>query len=282
MTTPALAPIRRVEPIASAWRSVVWRDGMFDTARRSATALVEGTIRTHHHLILATLRGGAAELQVTTDCGHHYRGPERSGAVSFVPAYCERRLRMRDVRAEWASIAIDPRLCEGFELRPFTNAEDPVLAGLAAELLRLLDQDGRLDALYCEAIGLACARYLTRRYGQPAAPPAGRAMKLAPWQVRRIEAHVEAHLADGLRIANLAALLGLSEGHFHRAFRATTGMTPLAFVNQARMRRASMILATEPLTGAEVAARVGFASASHFARLFRAATGTSPTGPRRR
>lgn len=282
MAALAETSVRCVEPIAAGWRSVVWRDGMFDTASRPATALVEGVIRTPHHLILVTLRGGAAELDVATSCGHAYRGPERSGSVSFVPAHCERRLRMREVRAEWASIALDARLCEGFEVPPFTNVQDTVLSGFAAEMLRLLDQDGGLDSLYCEAIGLASARYLARRYGRPSAAAPHRPMKLAPWQVRRIEAHVDAHLADSIRIADLAALVALSPGYFHRAFRATTGLTPLAFVNRARMRRASALLATEPLTNAEIAARVGFISASHFARLFRAATGTSPTALRRR
>ena len=55
-----------------------------------------------------------------------------------------------------------------------------------------------------------------------------RPAKLAPWQVRRVTEFVDADVGADLRIADLAALIGVSVGHFHRAFRATTGRTPLA------------------------------------------------------
>jgi hypothetical protein len=85
--------VRRVEPLASNWRSACWSAGSFDTGRRSATDVVEGLIRTPHHMLLVNIRGGAEHLTVATDCGHRYEGPDRPGAVSFVPGNCERRLR---------------------------------------------------------------------------------------------------------------------------------------------------------------------------------------------
>jgi AraC family transcriptional regulator len=270
------AAIRRVEPVADGWRSVVWRGGAFDTARRMSTSCVEGTIRTPRHMVLVTLRGRAERLQVRTACGHRYDGPDEGGAVSIVPAHCERWLQLRHVRAEWASLALDPELCGGFDIAPRTNMQDPVLAGLAAEMLRLLDADGTLDPLYGESVGVACAHYLARRFGQRRQAEA-RPMRLAPWQLARVSRHVEDHLTDGIRIADLAGAIGLSPGHFHRAFRATTGQTPLSFINAARVRRAAALLATETMTAAEVAARVGFVSTSHFVRVFRARTGVHPT-----
>jgi len=89
--------VRRVEPLASNWRSACWSAGSFDTGRRSATDVVEGLIRTPHHMLLVNIRGGAEHLTVATDCGHRYEGPDRPGAVSFVPGNCERRLRLLDV-----------------------------------------------------------------------------------------------------------------------------------------------------------------------------------------
>ncbi len=92
--------VRRVEPLASNWRSACWSAGSFDTGRRSATDVVEGLIRTPHHMLLVNIRGGAEHLTVATDCGHRYEGPDRPGAVSFVPGNCERRLRLLGVRSE--------------------------------------------------------------------------------------------------------------------------------------------------------------------------------------
>lgn len=277
--------VRMLEPRSEAWRSAAWGMGVFDTARRPFSALVEGRMRTPQHLLLVTLRGGARRLEVSTECGHRYDGADRAGAVSFVPAHCGRHLRMQDVRSEWASIAFRPEVMDAIlaedarEIAAFTNIEDGFLAGLVGEFRRHLDEDGALDPLYADSMGLAAARYLARRFGRPAAPAP--AAKLAPWQLRRIAALVEARLASEIRIADLADAIGLSPGHFHRAFRATTGKTPLTYVTEARIRRAIGIAATEPLSVAELALRVGFASPSHFARLSRRMTGVAPSRLRR-
>jgi AraC family transcriptional regulator len=97
-----------------------------------------------------------------------------------------------------------------------------------------------------------------------------------------VEAYIDDNLAEEIRIADLARLVGLSEGHFHRAFRTSTGRTPLDRVNAARITRAMSILATEDVPVAELAARVGFVSPSYFSRLFRRRTGCSPGALRRR
>ncbi|WP_149538413.1 AraC family transcriptional regulator [Siccirubricoccus phaeus] len=284
MDAIAAAPaLRRVEPLCRDWRSASWRDGSFDTARRDLTAAVEGIIRLPHPLVLVTLRGGAERLEVRSECGHRYAGPDRPGAVSFIPAHATRQLRFTSVRAEWASLALHPAAFEGFgqpACGAFTNAEDPFLAALIGGFARRLTADGLLDPLWCEAMGRAAAAHLAARHGPARALP--RAHRLAPWQLRRIAEHVEARLAEPLRIAELAALLGLSAGYFHRAFRATTGQTPLAFITEARLRRAQAILAAERPGIVALAARVGFASPGHFARLYRAHTGLPPGAARRR
>jgi len=164
----------------------------------------------------------------------------------------------------------------------FTNVEDGFLASAVTELLRLLDADCALDPLYCEALSLALAHYLTRRFEMIARDLAARPMKLAPWRMRRIDDFVDAHMDGALRIGDLAALVGVSDGHLHRAFRATTGRTPLSYINAARVRRAAAILATENLSVAALALRVGFLSPSYFARVFRQHTGSNPLALRRR
>ena len=279
---------RVLEPRSQGWRSFGWGQGAFDTASRPPTAVVEGTIHTPDHLVLVTLEGGARRMEVTAAGGHRYAGPDRVGAVSFVPADCERRLVLRDVATRWASISLpvaaiaelvdgDPRL---FDLRPFSNADDPFVAGLVGEMARLHAVDGSLQPLYCETMARALACYLARRHGRPPPPGPAGTWQLPPWRLRRIADYVEAHIGEDIRVADLARLVGLSAGHLHRAFRATTGETPLAFINRRRVQRAGMILATESPTVAELALRVGFLSPTHFTRTFRRLTGRSPS-PRR-
>jgi AraC family transcriptional regulator len=263
------------------YRRFAWDGGVFESARRSYTDVVEGTVRSPHHLVMVTLRGGARRHQMRTDCGHRYDGPDRAGYASFLPAHRERRLKIEGVAWEWASLALPPDLFEGEDggpghdgIVPFSNVNDAFLVSLLSELERIHAIDGRLDPAYCDAMSLALVHYLQRRYG-------GRdeslsAMKLPPWRLRRIAEYVEARLDGDIRIHALASLVGLSEGHLQRAFRLTTGRSPLQFINEMRISRAMKILSETALPVSSIALEVGFVSPSHFARVFRAVTGVGP------
>ncbi len=273
---------RRVEPLAQGWRHVGWGTGMFDTGRRSFTPEVEGAIRTPQHLIMVTLRGDAQSVEVQSDCGHRYVGPDRAGAVSFVPAFCRRRLQMRGVASEWASVSLSPALfaAEGaggtLDDAAFTNADDAFIQGMVMEFARLLARDGALDTAYCDSMSWAMARYLVARYGR-AIVRREIECTLPRWRMRRIADYIEAHLAEPVRIGALAELVGVSPGYFHRAFRATTGRTPLDFVNEQRIERAKAHLDTGDDSMAAIALKVGFISPSHFTRTFRHVTGVNPS-----
>jgi AraC family transcriptional regulator len=270
--------VRRVEPLARDWRSVRWDGGGFDTACRPLTEIVEGTIRLPQCLILATLQGGAQTLAVRADCGHRYRGPERTGAISIVIPDCERRLQMTGVQAHWASLALDADAFNGSVARTCsTNISDALLFALLSEMERLHAQDGTLDVSYCEAMSLAAVQHLQHRHFANGAPSPHRDFGLPRWQLRRVEDYVESNLDRVIRIADLAGLCGFSAAHFHRAFRRTCGMTPLEFINHRRVRRAVAILEAEPtLAVAELAERVGYSSPNYFARLFRRLVGIGP------
>ncbi|WP_172331845.1 helix-turn-helix transcriptional regulator [Mangrovicoccus sp. HB161399] len=113
---------------------------------------------------------------------------------------------------------------------------------------------------------------------------AGRAERgtLAPWQLKRVLAHAEAHLAAAIAVEDLAGIAGLSTGHFSRAFKTTTGETPHGFLIRLRLRRAQerMLAGGEPL--GEVAAACGFTDQAHMTRLFRRHVGDTPFLWRRR
>lgn len=278
MNNSSQIAVRRVEPLAHDWRSVRWDGGSFDTARRSLTEVVEGTIRLPQYLILATLHGGARALSVRAECGHRFAGPERAGAISLVIPNCERRLQLTGVRARWASLAIDADLFDGaIGEACASNIVDPFLFALLSEMQHLQEEDGGLDASYCEAMSLAAVRHLQHRHFASAGAAHSRASALPRWQLRRVADYVESNLDRAIRIADLASLCGYSAGHFHRAFRRTCGMTPLEFVNQRRVQRAIRILHAEPrLTVVQLAERVGYTSPHYFARLFRRLVGVGP------
>lgn len=289
MTDPASYE-RRMDPPAADWRHLAWSNGAFDTGRRPRTAAAEGVFRTQQHLVIVTLRGGALHQEVKSECGHRFAGADRAGAVSFVPAHCGRELKLSGIESEWASLALEPALlsdetmgdvtpgnARSLDHATFSNTEDRFLAGVAERFSHLETLDGGLDPLWCEEMALVTTRYLLGRYGKLSAAAAARPWRLPPWRLRRIAEHIDANLEKGIRIADLAAEIGVSAGYLHRAYRDSTGQTPLAFVNERRIRRAQHILEREAVSMAEIALRVGFQSPSHFTRTFQAATGITPT-----
>jgi AraC-like DNA-binding protein len=104
----------------------------------------------------------------------------------------------------------------------------------------------------------------------------GRGDGLAPWQLRRVVEYLDAHLPRRVDLADLAALVNLSQSHFSRAFKASTGMAPYRWQLDARIRRAQALLLDARLTLDQVAEATGFADAVHFGRTFRRFTGATP------
>lgn len=99
---------------------------------------------------------------------------------------------------------------------------------------------------------------------------------LAPWQLRRVIEYLDTHLPKRVDLAHLAALAGLSQSHFSRAFKASTGIAPYRWQLDARIRRAQALLIDTQASLDHVAEATGFADAVHFGRTFRKLTGATP------
>jgi AraC family transcriptional regulator len=82
-----------VSPRPPDHRRFAWDRGVFDAARRDYTKLVEGTICSPYHLVMATLRGGSRRHQITTECGHRSDASERAGHRSYLHRVTDHRLR---------------------------------------------------------------------------------------------------------------------------------------------------------------------------------------------
>ena len=98
---------------------------------------------------------------------------------------------------------------------------------------------------------------------------------------RKVRAYIDSHIMDRLLVADLCALVDLSEGYFSRAFRRTFGKTPHAFVIWRRVELAAhyMLQTEAPLS--DIALRCGFADQPHLCKHFRKITGHTPAAWRR-
>lgn len=100
--------------------------------------------------------------------------------------------------------------------------------------------------------------------------------------VRRAVAFIQQHYASDLTRQDIARHVGLSEDYLSACFREELGLTPIAYLNRYRIKRAKELLRQTDWPIAEIARQVGFTSLSYFSRLFRRETGMAPSEYRRR
>jgi AraC family transcriptional regulator len=157
-----------------------------------------------------------------------------------------------------------------------------VVFAVASRLRRAHLDSGAAALTDIEASTLAhlLAGHLLRRYGTGPAPYRGPAGELRPGAVDVVAEYIRAHLADTITLDNLAGAVSLSPYHFARSFRATTGMTPHAFVTEHRLMVARDRLLRGDAGVTAIALSVGFSNISHFRRLFRRRYGLAPAGLR--
>ena len=150
--------------------------------------------------------------------------------------------------------------------------------GRMSSLAEILESECRTAAplgdLYADGLILAVLVEVVRlgrfRDSNPAA------LKLAPWQLRLATDYMAAQIGARVLLKDVARLTGLSQWHFSRAFRASTGLPPYQWHLQSRIRHTKRLLLDERRSIADIATETGFADQAHFTRVFRRLSGTTP------
>ena len=120
--------------------------------------------------------------------------------------------------------------------------EDPVLRHLCEALLPAIQQPHATDQLWVDHVALALLSRLTALYGSEAGIVAQPRGGLAPWQERRAKEMMVVRLDGRIGLEELAAECRLSRSHFARAFKISTGMSPLRWLSVQRIERAKRLL----------------------------------------
>jgi AraC-like DNA-binding protein len=100
-------------------------------------------------------------------------------------------------------------------------------------------------------------------------------------RIQKTLKYIHQHIDQDLSIKELARNTCLSGDHFTRAFKRTTGQTPLDYINRKRLEKAQLLLITTNLSLKEIFEKTGFNSASYFNRIFKKATSLTPLEYRR-
>jgi AraC-like DNA-binding protein len=150
----------------------------------------------------------------------------------------------------------------------------PIMEALCAEVLR----GGSSGARFADAMIAAIGTQLIRLFGETQKQFKG---GLTGRTLRVVADYVETSLAREIDVETLANLAQLSQAHFSRAFKQTTGQSPHQFVTAKRLDRARRLLADTNEPVASIAIECGFSDQAHLSRLFSQAFSVSPTQFRR-
>jgi len=172
-------------------------------------------------------------------------------------------------------IASDDHLPSQPELRPMFRARNPLLNELILSLAEEVRTGNPSGTLYAETLGAAVAAQFLRTQVRVARERKG-SNGLGQASLRRLFDYVEDHVAEQIRLRDLAAIAGMSTFQLVRRFKEVTGLPPHQYVTRRKIERAKQLLSEPDSSVLEVALACGFASPSHFAQAFRLVTGVTP------
>lgn len=168
------------------------------------------------------------------------------------------------------------------EFENLWSLQDEQLRLLVTEMEREMSTGWAMGSLYGDSLSTSLAIALIKKYGRTSLPFPQLKGGLSQPRLRQVLAYMEENLQHDIRLQDLASLVGLSNFHFMRSFRQSTGLTPHQYLTQMRVSRAQSLLLRPQWTILQIAGAVGFADPSQFSKVFRTSTGVSPSKWRNR
>lgn len=95
--------------------------------------------------------------------------------------------------------------------------------------------------------------------------------------VQRMQDYIGQHLAEDIRLSDLARASLFSPWYSHRLFQTSLGMTPAAYIRKLRLTQAALRLREGKSRMIDVAYDLGFGSADTFTRAFYREYGLNPS-----
>ncbi len=100
--------------------------------------------------------------------------------------------------------------------------------------------------------------------------------KVESRRVEKVRQYIDEHYSDQLKLADLAALVGMSPVSFSRFFHQRTGRTLSEYIVDIRLGHAARMLVDTSKTVSEICYECGFNNLSNFNRTFKARRNCTP------
>jgi AraC family transcriptional regulator len=162
------------------------------------------------------------------------------------------------------------------ELLSEFRTRDSQIEAIGMMLLAELQQENLGGRLYIESLANILAVHLLRQYSASKPRLAIYEGGLPEYQLLQVLEYINEHLDLDIKLADLAALLDISQFHFSHLFKQAIGTSPYQYLLQQRVERAKHLLKQSERSIAEIALDCGFNSHSHLSKQFRQLTGITP------
>ncbi len=100
--------------------------------------------------------------------------------------------------------------------------------------------------------------------------------------IKKVTKYINDNYGSPITIDDLAALCNMSQGHFCRLFKQITLKTPVQYINNVRISKASEMLIFSDRKILDIAMDTGFNSLSYFIGVFKESMGITPTNYRKK
>ncbi len=241
-----------------------------------------------YHLI--TIYMGAPSRQQSLLSGRNYNILQTAGNVTVFPVATALQSWYDETEQDDIYLHLEPdfvsSVAEGadlnpdkVEITPALESRSPIIESMARMAFDELQRGNEATAsnLYADSVANILAVQLLREYSTDKLPLEKRYVNgLTNKKLALILDLIESDLAENLSLKTLATTAGLSEYHFLRMFKQSTGYTPHQYILNQRIERSKELLKKTDMTITEIAYLLGFSTPAHFTHYFRRKTGVSP------
>jgi len=165
---------------------------------------------------------------------------------------------------------------ENVRFRTQSNFNDPLLNCLAEKLKNEKWKSHAIGTMYGESLAVALVVHLASNYsrnGKKVFAPKG---KLSSSQLHNLYEYASSSINRNIKLSELAAVVHMSEFHFARLFKQTTGISPYRFVLQLKIDQAKLLIKKEKKSCSDIAYLLNFSDQAHFSHVFKKVAGCSP------
>ena len=215
----------------------------------------------------------------------YHQGLSVAGEISLYPA-CQPMPYRWHSNISIVSIGLSQELlrrnarelfnCDRVELQATHSIHDPLLQQLGLALKADLESGLPGGAVYAQTMANAIAVHLLRNFSVKRQTIPNINGGLSPQKKARVLGYIDENIEQKILLEDLAAIAGLSQHHFARAFKQSFGSSPHQYLIQTRIIRAQQLLRNTNMDINEVAIACGFSNQSHLHRHFKKQTGITP------